>query len=139
MSSITIKIDGLAALQQRMRGLGMLKGIDARVGNNTAYAPYVGSAKFQADVHKGRWSTDEQVIRNLKTTITADFMVAVASGLEAPILRVNPLKVAANAAVLRIQSVMAKYPTGKPGSTYVRTGTYGRRWTTEVREVNPIL
>lgn len=35
-------------------------------------------------------------------------------------------------AVLRLQRDMADYPPQRPGSSYVRTGTLGRRWTTKV-------
>lgn len=35
-------------------------------------------------------------------------------------------------AVLRLQRDMADYPPARPGSSYVRTGTLGRRWTTDV-------
>jgi hypothetical protein len=34
-------------------------------------------------------------------------------------------------AVLRVQAKMAKYPPARPKSSYVRTGTLGRRWTTK--------
>lgn len=36
--------------------------------------------------------------------------------------------------VYRLQAAMAKYPPARPGSSYVRTGTLGRRWTTKVDE-----
>lgn len=35
-------------------------------------------------------------------------------------------------AVLRIQSAMQVYPPALPNSSYVRTGTLGRRWASEV-------
>ena len=35
-------------------------------------------------------------------------------------------------AVVRLQRGMAEYPTLRAGSSYVRTGTLGRRWTTRV-------
>jgi hypothetical protein len=35
---------------------------------------------------------------------------------------------------LLLQNRMAKYPTQPPGSTYRRTGSLGRRWTTAVEE-----
>jgi hypothetical protein len=35
-------------------------------------------------------------------------------------------------AVLRLQRDMADYPPARPGSSYRRTGTLGRRWTTEI-------
>ena len=36
--------------------------------------------------------------------------------------------------VLLVQRDMADYPSQRPGSSYVRTGTLGRTWTTEVTE-----
>jgi len=36
-------------------------------------------------------------------------------------------------ATARLQRFIAKYPPPPPASTYVRTGTLGRSWTTEVR------
>ena len=38
-------------------------------------------------------------------------------------------------ALLRLANVMSVYPPPPPGSTYRRTGTYGRRWTTATREI----
>ncbi len=37
-------------------------------------------------------------------------------------------------AVLRLQAGMAKYPAQRAGSSYVRTGTLGRRWTHRISE-----
>ena len=34
--------------------------------------------------------------------------------------------------VMILQAALAKYPTQRPGSTYRRTGTLGRAWTTSV-------
>lgn len=39
-------------------------------------------------------------------------------------------------AVFRLQRDMANYPPARPSSSYVRTGTYGRRWTTAINESN---
>jgi hypothetical protein len=36
--------------------------------------------------------------------------------------------------VLLLQNRMAQYPPQRPGSRYVRTGTLGRSWTTQVQE-----
>jgi hypothetical protein len=36
-------------------------------------------------------------------------------------------------AVLRVEYDMKEYPPTRPGQTYVRTGTLGRRWTTRVQ------
>ena len=38
--------------------------------------------------------------------------------------------------VYRLQAGMAKYPAARAGSSYVRTGTLGRRWTTKITESN---
>lgn len=43
--------------------------------------------------------------------------------------RIERLAPAVRRAVLRMQARMAVYPPQRPGSTYVRTGTLGRRWT----------
>lgn len=40
-----------------------------------------------------------------------------------------------NRALLRLAEKMSVYPPPPPGSTYRRTGTYGRRWTTATREI----
>lgn len=48
-------------------------GLVGRVGNNVAYAPFVGSARFQARIHQGRWNTDERVVREEAPGILADF------------------------------------------------------------------
>lgn len=52
-------------------------GLQGRVGNNTRYAPYVGSERFQARVHRGRWNTDAGVLRQETPAITADFQQAI--------------------------------------------------------------
>lgn len=38
-------------------------------------------------------------------------------------------------ALFKLANVMSVYPPPPPGSTYRRTGTYGRRWTTATREI----
>lgn len=48
-------------------------GLVGRVGNNVAYGPYVGSERFQARVHAGRWPTDARVVREEQAGIVADF------------------------------------------------------------------
>jgi len=54
---------------------------------------------------------------------------AATKTLEAPMSR----------AVYLIQAAMQNYPPAPADSTYVRTGTYGRRWTTKItRAVNGI-
>lgn len=49
------------------------EGLVGKVGNNVAYGPYVGSARWQAKVHQGRWNTDDQVIKEEAPAIVADF------------------------------------------------------------------
>lgn len=127
-----IEIRGLDELMAKLESIGRLRGVEATVGNNTSYAPFVGSSRFQANAHRGRWVTDEQAIQAERAEIEADFQVAVQAGLDAVVIRENPLLVAARMAVLRLQARMAAYPP--PRGTYRRTGTYGRRWTTRVEE-----
>lgn len=130
--SITLEIRGLDELYKRLETLKMLRGIRATVGNRVKYGPLVGSSRFQARVHRGRWTTDEQALREEEDEIRRDFEVAVQAGLEASMLTVNPLLKAAQAAVMRLQTKMATYPPSR--GSYRRTGTYGRLWTTEVVE-----
>lgn len=40
-----------------------------------------------------------------------------------------------NRSVLKLQRDMADYPPQRPGSSYVRTGTLGRTWTTRVTKL----
>lgn len=42
------------------------------VGNNASYAPRVQSTERQAPIHRGRWQTDEDVIRREMPAIVAD-------------------------------------------------------------------
>ncbi len=44
----------------------------------------------------------------------------------------STLRQAMRRAVLRVQAGMMDYPTQRSGSSYRRTGTLGRRWTSEV-------
>ena len=48
-------------------------GLLGRVGNNTWYAPLVGSTKFQADIHRGIWTTDQQSVQRERSAIVKDF------------------------------------------------------------------
>jgi len=49
-------------------------GLQGRVGNTTAYGPWVQSHRFQARVHRRTgWRTDERVIRENQQAIVADF------------------------------------------------------------------
>jgi hypothetical protein len=63
----------------RMAAVG--GGLQGRVGNNVAYGPYVGSERFQAKVHRGRWNTDERVMRQEAPGIVADFQSAIDKAL----------------------------------------------------------
>lgn len=51
--------------------------IMGRIGNNTMYGPFVQSAQFQARQHRGRWPTDEQVMREETDAITKDFEATI--------------------------------------------------------------
>lgn len=44
------------------RVMQSLFSVSAIIGNNTPYGPLVQGAETQAEIHKGRWQTDEQVL-----------------------------------------------------------------------------
>lgn len=48
-------------------------GLTGKIGNNTTYAPWVQSEKWQARMHRKRWKTDQQVTYNNRNAIVADF------------------------------------------------------------------
>lgn len=48
-------------------------GVVGKIGNNASYGPRVQSKQFQAKVHQGRWTTDEDALSAELPTITADF------------------------------------------------------------------
>lgn len=52
-------------------------GLHGSVGNNTSYAPWVQSQRFQATVHRGRWQTDQQVVDRLRPWIERRFSQAI--------------------------------------------------------------
>lgn len=133
--NIQIQIEGVDELLDKLQRFGGIRGVQARVGNDLGYAPFVGSQRLQARMHRGRWTTDEQAIRIEEDEIRRDFQAAVSAGLKAPMLQKNPLLVAAEAATLRLQARMATYPAARPNARYRRTGTYGRRWTTTIQEL----
>jgi hypothetical protein len=56
-------------------------GVEGKVGNNTTYAPFVQSARFQATVHRGRWHTDSQVAQRRRVSIIARFNDAIRRAL----------------------------------------------------------
>jgi len=55
--------------------------VRGKVGNVTEYAPFVQAEKFQAAIHRGRWQTDERVLRDNTKRITALFQRAVDKAL----------------------------------------------------------
>lgn len=48
-------------------------GLTGKVGNNTIYAPWVQSERFQAEIHQGWWQTDRDAIRGNRSAIVRDF------------------------------------------------------------------
>jgi hypothetical protein len=56
-------------------------GIVGKVGNNTKYAPLVQSSALQAKVHRGRWQTDRDAIRDMRSTIVRDFEQSIEEAL----------------------------------------------------------
>lgn len=57
-------------------------GLQGRVGNNVRYAPFVGSERWQAGIHRGRWNTDDRVVREEMPGILADFQGVIDKALE---------------------------------------------------------
>jgi hypothetical protein len=51
--------------------------LTGKVGNNTVYAPFVQSSRFQARVHRGRWRTDLMAIDANRQQIIRDFIAAL--------------------------------------------------------------
>jgi hypothetical protein len=47
--------------------------IRATIGTNVGYAPYVQAEEYQAEVHRGRWLTDVQVMESVQDAIVEDF------------------------------------------------------------------
>jgi hypothetical protein len=58
-------------------------GVRGEVGNNTSYAPWVQSSRFQVAWHRGFWQTDEMAMRALTPQITEMFNDALAQALRA--------------------------------------------------------
>jgi hypothetical protein len=56
-------------------------GVEGKVGNNTVYAPWVQSSRFQAGIHRGRWVTDAQVMERRRSAIIALFNSAISRAL----------------------------------------------------------
>ena len=57
-------------------------GVTGKVGNNTEYAPWVQSERFQAGIHRGNWQTDEQVVERNRDRIVGDFQREIDKALE---------------------------------------------------------
>lgn len=67
----------------------------------------------------------------IRVTITGvEIVNARLSRLQGMRWAVRPMR----RSVLLLQNRMATYPPQRPGSRYVRTGTLGRSWTTQVQE-----
>jgi hypothetical protein len=56
--------------------------VGREIGNNTEYAPFVQAEELQADVHRGRWQTDADVLRREAPAIVRDVDAALAEFLE---------------------------------------------------------
>lgn len=56
-------------------------GLIGKIGNNTTYGPWVQSSRFQARVHRGRWQTDEDAIKDNEDAIVSDFAAAIDKAL----------------------------------------------------------
>ena len=52
------------------------------LGNPTPYGPFVQAAAMQAEVHRGRWRTDEMAIEKNGKAIIADFQRSIAEALK---------------------------------------------------------
>jgi len=56
--------------------------ITGEVGNNTEYGPWVQSEQFQAWMHRRRWPTDEEALREVQPGFVRDAERAVVGALE---------------------------------------------------------
>lgn len=56
-------------------------GVVGVVGNNTKYAPWVQSSRFQAWMHQGRWQTDKDVMERNRRQILDFFRAAIRRAL----------------------------------------------------------
>ena len=56
-------------------------GLTGKVGISLYYAPRVGSAKFQAKIHRGIWTTDRQAVQRERSAIVRDFNITIAGAL----------------------------------------------------------
>lgn len=57
-------------------------GVTGKVGNNTVYGPLVQSKQFQSSVHKKRWQTDADAIRDNRSDIVKDFNASIKEALK---------------------------------------------------------
>jgi len=53
------------------------KRVRLRLGTNVVYAPWVQSKNFQARIHRGRWMTEADAIRQNQRQISAIFAAAI--------------------------------------------------------------
>jgi len=56
--------------------------VTGKVATNIEYAPWVGSAIFQAGIHRNRWPTDRGVMRKNRQQIIRFFQVAIRTALK---------------------------------------------------------
>lgn len=55
--------------------------VRGEIGNNASYAPWVQSSEFQARIHRGRWTTDEDALREVLPKLQDDLRGVVVRGL----------------------------------------------------------
>lgn len=78
-----------------------------------------------------RSARGEMGMSSVSITITGiDKLIAQLGRLEG----MNHLRAPMQRAVYRLQARMAQYPAQRPNSTYRRTGTLGRKWTTKITQ-----
>lgn len=66
--------------QRLSQGGGVLRG---EIGNNTEYGPWVQSKEWQAGFHRGRWTTDQDVLDAEAPTVEAEANRLIARKLNA--------------------------------------------------------
>ena len=74
-----------APIQETANGLIGKVGNNVEDANGNPYAPFVQSQQFQAQVHRGRWQTDAQVLNQERPTIERYFQEAIDKALNAEI------------------------------------------------------
>ncbi len=55
--------------------------VTGEVGNNASYGPWVQSHEFQAWMHRGRWTTDQQALEDDLPELESDLNALVARAL----------------------------------------------------------